>query len=654
MRFQGDQLAEGERRLAAIMFTDIVGYSALTQNNEARAMKLLERHRELIRPVLSRHGGIEIKTIGDAFLVEFGSALQAVECAFDIQKTLHEYGEGASSDQVSVRIGIHVGDVIHSRGDVYGDAVNIASRIEPLAKRGGICLSGQVFDQVRNKVSYRMTKLEIAPLKNIALNIDVYKLNLPWEEDAIGPAALRSDRIAVLPFVNISPDPNDEFFADGLTEELIANLSLVKGLKVIARTSVMNYKKKEKNVSEIGKELGVGTIVEGSVRKVANRIRVTVQLIDVNSEEHLWASNYDRSLDDVFAVQSDIASRVSESIPSSLVKAKPAKSQSDTEDVRAYMYYLQGRQLVHSTIEDSLRESLRLFETALLLDPSFARAYTGIAESYANLGLWNFMGWDEACKKAKSAVEKALELNPQLPEAHSLLATIAYMEDDLDECAKEARIALEKNPNLADAYLNLGESIALKGDVAEWAALLKTAYQLDPLSPQIARRLGYALFYSGKIDEALDHWNRTLHLDPYTTYRGLTDYYISIGDFDQAEKAIQELEKIQPNGENTLLNIGYLAALRGDRAKAEEIIRKLAEKYPKGSAISGSIGLIYFALGDMDKFFELMFQSAENHTLPATNLLRSPLFARARKDPRFPAVFAKIGIHKIPVEGTDK
>jgi adenylate cyclase len=171
-------LAEGERRLAAIMFTDIVGYSALTQNNESRAMKLLERHRELIRPILSRYSGIEIKTIGDAFLVEFGSALQAIECAFDIQKTLHEYGEGGSSDQVSVRIGIHVGDVIHSRGDVYGDAVNIASRIEPLAKRGGICLSGQVFDQVRNKVSYRMTKLEIAPLKNIAVLTSTRSISL--------------------------------------------------------------------------------------------------------------------------------------------------------------------------------------------------------------------------------------------------------------------------------------------------------------------------------------------------------------------------------------------------------------------------------------------------------------------------------------------
>ena len=273
------------------MFTDLVGYTAITQSNESLALKMLDRHRELVRPVLSRFGGREIKTIGDAFLVEFNSALEAAECAFEIQKTLHEFRDN-TSDQINVRIGIHVGDVIHSHGDVYGDAVNIASRIEPLAKGGGICISGQVYDQIRNKIPYKIAKIETGPLKNVAQSIEVYRFELPWEKIEERPIELPANRIAVLPFVNISPDPNDEFFADGLTEELIANLSLVKGLKIIARTSVMNYKKKEKNVSEIGKELGVGTIVEGSVRKAANRIRVTVQVIDVNTEEHLWASNY--------------------------------------------------------------------------------------------------------------------------------------------------------------------------------------------------------------------------------------------------------------------------------------------------------------------------------------------------------------------------
>jgi len=625
------------------MFTDMVGYTAITQNNESLALKLLERQRDLVRPVLSRFGGREIKTIGDAFLVEFNSALQATECAFEIQKTLHEFGDSAS-DRINVRIGIHVGDVIHSQGDVYGDAVNIASRIEPLAKGGGICISGQVFDQVRNKVPYKMTKIETGPLKNVSLTIDVFKLELPWEKEDNYSTALPADRIAVLPFVNISPDPNDEFFADGLTEELIASLSLVKGLKTIARTSVMNYKKKEKNVSEIGKELGVGTVVEGSVRKSANRIRVTVQVIDVNTEEHLWASNYDRSLDDIFAVQSDIAARVSEAIPSSIVKLKAERTISKTEDVKAYMYFLQGKQLVHSTTQEPLRQSLRFFYRALETDPSFARAYIGVAQGYLALGSWNFITWEESIGSARGAVRNALAIDDSLPEAHEILAQLAYMSDDIDASAAEAKKAIELNPNLADAYVQLGEYIALNGSSDEWVKVLETAYQLDPLSPRVIRRLGLALFYAGKIEAAMEHWKRTLHLDPYSTYRCLSDYYVSTGDYVQAEAAIQEMEKIQPLGEFTLLNTGYLAALRGDRTKADEIIKKLKQNYPEGSSISGSIGLIYYALGDLDKFFELMFQAAENHTLYATTLLRSPLFANARKDPRFRELFEKIKI----------
>lgn len=335
--------AQQERKLAAIMFTDMVGYTALSQANEARAISSLESHRDLLRPLFSKHKGREVKTIGDAFLVEFDSALEAVECAIDIQKALHEES-GVASNAPSVRIGIHVGDVVHRQGDVYGDAVNIASRIYPLAKAGEVCISRQVYDQVSNKVPYALAKLEPTELKNVFVRIDVYRVELPWSKKTdLREGPLPADRIAVLPFVSMSPDPNDEYFADGLTEELIANLSLVKGLKVIARTSVMNYKKREMGISEIGRELGVGTIVEGSVRKALNRIRVTVQVIEVSSEEHLWASNYDASLDDVFAVQSDIARKVTESLPGTLRSRRAPEVQRDTSDVTAYINFLKGR-----------------------------------------------------------------------------------------------------------------------------------------------------------------------------------------------------------------------------------------------------------------------------------------------------------------------
>jgi len=229
-------LQEGERRLAAIMFTDIQGYTSLTQQNEAEAIRMLDAYRDLVHPILTRYGGREVKTMGDGSLVEFSSALEATECAVEMQRALRERNEGTAS-KIFVRVGIHVGDVIHRGGDVFGDAVNIASRIEPLAKGGGICVTGQVYYQVRNKLPTRAQKMDSEGLKNISIPTEVYRLELPWENETSG--ALEERRLAVLPLDNISPDPNDEYFADGLTDELITSLSRIKGLEVIARRSVL-------------------------------------------------------------------------------------------------------------------------------------------------------------------------------------------------------------------------------------------------------------------------------------------------------------------------------------------------------------------------------------------------------------------------------
>jgi len=294
------------------MFTDIVGYTALTQEDESSTMRMLEDHRRLLRPYFTSHGGREVKTIGDAFLVEFGSALDAVLCAIAIQNMMHDR-RVARGGMLSLRIGVHVGDVIERGSDILGDAVNIASRVEPLAEPGGVCISGPVYEQVKNKVPYSLDKIATPHLKNVREPVDVYKIVLPWEQrqqDETETPILDPKRVAILPLANMSPDPSDEYFADGMTEELIDRLAQVKSLKVIARTSVMSYKKKEKKASEIARELEVGTLVEGSVRKAGNRVRVTVQLINAGTEEHLWSSHYDKNLDDNFAVQSEIAEKV--------------------------------------------------------------------------------------------------------------------------------------------------------------------------------------------------------------------------------------------------------------------------------------------------------------------------------------------------------
>ncbi|MFZ0891828.1 MAG: adenylate/guanylate cyclase domain-containing protein [Thermoplasmata archaeon] len=638
------------RRLAAIMFTDTVGYTASTQANEGGTLDLLRQQAELVHPLVAVHQGREIKSTGDGFLVEFESALKATQCAVSIQRRIYERNSEGGLSPIRIRIGIHLGDVVGNGTDILGDAVNIAARIEPVAEPGGICISGAIFEQVRNKIPDKLEKLAPTALKGLQLPMDIYRVVLPWTVEGPGaadstPVVLEKNRIAVLPFVSMSPDPNDEYFADGLTEELIASLALVKGLKVIARTSVMEYKKKEKHVSVIGKELGVVTVVEGSVRKAANRIRVTVQVIDVATEEHLWASKYDDNLDDIFAVQTDIATKVAASIPSNLALPSSKVPVLDkARETQAYLLYLQGQALMWKFEEEPLRQSKGFFEQAVERDPTFARAYAGLARSYIRLGSEAFMPWLEAIEKGKVAAARAGSINPDLAEAHSLLAELAFMADDpADVLDREVTRALELNPNLAEAHNVLGQLAGSLGNIELYVSQAEEAYQLDPLFPPTVSYLGRAYFFSGREDQAFAHWRRNVHLDPLNSYRGMAEYYMLKGDLDSADTMVRELERLAPESDYAYLNRGYLAALKGDRALALQMIERMESTSLKGRARNSSPGFIYLALGDLDKFFEYMFDAGKEHTLQMSRVRFSPLFAVARKDPRFLQLLSTYG-----------
>jgi len=302
-----------DRRLAAIMFTDTVGFTGLGQRNEGLMMELLNEQRRLVRPFFEKNRGREVKTTGDGFLVEFSSALDAVRCALDIQGALKEENSKRTEEKsIIVRIGIHLGDVIHTGDDVAGDAVNVASRVEPIAPPGGICVTSQVYASVVNKVECQFESLGTPALKNVATPVEVYGIVGYGAQMTRPPPArgLPKDRVAVLPFVNISPDPADEYFADGITEEMISSLSRTKGLRVIARASVIKYRATAKSVSDIGRELNVGSVLEGSVRKAGDTIRITAQLVETSNEETVWSQDYDRKIEDVFAIQIEVAQRV--------------------------------------------------------------------------------------------------------------------------------------------------------------------------------------------------------------------------------------------------------------------------------------------------------------------------------------------------------
>lgn len=633
-------MSEGERRLAAIMFTDIVGYTALTQRDESLALALLEKHRELIRPIIRKHKGREVKTIGDAFLVEFDSALEATNCAQEIQRVLREYNAKATN-KVLVRIGIHVGDVVHRDGDVYGDAVNIASRIVHLAGGGEVCISEQVYDQVGNKVDAKFEKLETRALKNVNQQIEAYRLVMPWERGyPEGEPELDRQRVAVLPFVSLSPDPNDEYFSDGLTEELITKISEIQGLKVISRTSAMNYKHKEKKSSEIGRELATGSIIEGSVRKAGNRIRVTVQLVDTRSDEHLWASTYDRDLDDIFAIQTDIASRVAGALAAGVFSKGERK---DTEDIEAYTTYMRAAQLLHEGTDQNLVEAIVLLEKVVKRDPRFVRAYTNLALARVRLaaGSGEFAVETE---KAEIAARRALEVGPEYAEAHAAMARVHANLDRFEEVISEAEKAVEINPSLADAQTSLGIGLTAIGTQDGALEAFRRAYELDPLSFLAGQQLGLALVGAGKKREALLVLEKTKELNPRNprAYARLAEVYMLDGDFARAQELLSTARGLDPNDNQVKSSQGVLFALAGKKKEAEDTLREIMSSENESSRLWGQL-FIQSALGNLDEAFKALMRMTETHSWPAP-IGTWPSFEEMRKDRRFAEFRAKVGL----------
>ncbi|MDA4136922.1 MAG: hypothetical protein OK449_08035 [Thaumarchaeota archaeon] len=635
-------MADSERRLAAIMFTDIVGYTHLSQTDESLALELLQEHQRLLRPTFAAHGGTEVKTMGDAFLVEFKSALQAVICAVEMQKKMAERNaDAAPSRRLELRIGIHVGDVVHGPDDIFGDAVNVASRVEPLAEPGGICISQQVFDQIRNKTALEIDKVGDVKLKNVDLPLGVYKVKMTGNRRSTEERSAPRERLAVLPFVNISPDPNDEYFADGLTEELIAKLSEVKGLKVIARTSVMSYKRKEKMVSEIAAELGVGSVIEGSVRKAGNRIRISVQLIDPRTEEHLWSSNYDSKLDDIFAIQSDVASKVAASLSAGFFSNETGK---DTKDVEAYTLYLRAMQLSYDTSEASARETLTLLQRAISKDPKFARAYAGLADGWGLMGVTGYEDFTAAAKKSEAAALKAVELDPGLAEAHAAMAGAHFMFDRFDAALVEAEAAIRINPNLSEAYMSLGVLDSVMRTAGQALLMFRRGYELDPLSFGTGEFLANAATWAGDDELALDVLARMREFNPKDpkVYLSTADYYMERKQFEEAQKMVDTARDVNPSEPMVAVSQGLLFALAGKRRQAEDSLKEVAATGNESSISRGEL-FIQAALGNLDEAFRALMREAETHSWPFSIRI-DPLYAEMRKDPRFQEFCAKVGI----------
>jgi adenylate cyclase len=635
--------SDGERRLAAIMFTDMVGFTALAQRDESLAMQLLDEQRKLIRACLSEYRGREIETIGDGFFVEFASSLDAVNCAVAIQSALKDWNEQhPTENRALIRIGIHLGDVLHRGSEVSGDAVNIASRIEAMAPPGGVCITAQVYASVFNKVEYEFETMGIPELKNVFAPIEVYRV-LGYGEDTNHPvsirAALPKDRIAVLPFVNISPDQVDEYFADGMTEELISSVSMIKGLKVIARTSVMRYKRAHKPIAEIGRELNVGSILEGSVRKVGTKIRISVQFVETSKEVPSWSHKYDREVKDVFAIQSEIAQHVAEALKDHIFGGKHREDpRTTTFSTEAYMNYLRGRQLWNRRTEEDLKKAVSFFEKAINIDSNYARAYVGLADTYATLALLEFMAPNEAFPKAKEAVRKALTLNAGLAAAHTSLGLIKFQYDwDWKEAEEEFKEAISLNFNYAPAHHFFADYLKAMGRFDEALSEIEKARELDPLSLAINIGVGHVLYLSGQYDRAIEEYKKAVELEPsfMATHIWFGRPYLEKGMFYEA---IAELETaVNLSGESTiaLAMLGHVLASSGRNARAMQILEKLMEKSKNQYVPSYWIAVIYNGFRDREQVIAWLQKAFEERSswLVWSNV--EPRFAWLRDDPEF-------------------
>lgn len=672
------------RRLAAIMFTDMVGYSALTQRNEALALELLSEHRTILRPYFGKHQGAEIETAGDSFFVEFNSAVEAVNCAIEIQRQLNERNKSESPERkISIRIGIHIGDVVHIDNHVHGDGVNIAARIEPKAQPGGICISEDVARQIRNKISHTITKLGEEQLKNISMPMEIYRIDLPWLDPlpktktasprrvkaiaAISVALILAVfsffmiknqgavaspksklRLAVLPFKNISNNPHDEYFADGMTEELISSISKIGNLNVIARTSTMKYKQTSKDISQIGRELSVGTVLEGSVRKIANKARITVQLIDAVSQENLWSMDFDRELSDIFSIQSEIATNIAKELKVRLVESEREQlDKSLTNNVTAYQEYLIGKHSLNQRTSESIREAIAHFEKAIEEDPNFALPYTQIAYCYTLIGGAGYGNLPRPLveSKARDAVMKALALDSTLPEAHAALGYLKFRIDwDWAGAEKSLRRAIELKPGYSTAHEWYALLLGIQVRVDEALEEMLTAYELDPLSPSVSNGLARVYHFRHEDKKALEQVKKTLEMDPgyaeghFTA--GMT--YLRLKDYANSEKEL--LKAIELSGRRPVM-LGMLGRTLTLLGKTEEVKKLLAELEtpPINNDKLYAAAIIKNQLGRTDEAFEVFNRlTDEKYGIMVYLKVERPFFSKLEENGRLDALLKKM------------
>jgi len=544
------------RKLRAIFSADVKGYSILMADDEVATIHTLKKYRSMMSTCIEQHKGRVVDAVGDNLLAEFDSAVDAVQCAVEVQKQLKVKNQELPEDKrLEFRIGINIGDVIQDGDRLFGDGVNVASRIEGLADAGGICVSSSTYDQVKNKLKLSYMYLGEHAVKNIKEPVRVHRVLL--ESDLPSPlvdGALElpdKPSIAVLPFVNMSGDPGQEYFSDGLTEQIINGLCKVKDLFVIARNSSFAYKGKLGNAQQVAKELGVRYILEGSVQKAGDRVRITAQLIDSITGYHLWSENYDRDLSDIFALQDEITLKIINALQIKLTMGEQIRLwEGGTTSIQAFDKWMRGMDCFFRFNEKDNKQARHFFKEAINIDKGYTLAY-------AMLGYTNIVdlanGWSkspiESFEHAEKNVEKALALNDSIDLAHSLLGNIYLFKRQHTEAIKAGERAIELNPNGANAHSQLAYLLIFSDKIELAIKLIKRAFRLNPIpTPDLYIFLAMAYRYKGQYEKAIEVCEKAIsgHSDLSHAYLQLAASYSSLNRPEEARKAVEEFLRLNP------------------------------------------------------------------------------------------------------------
>jgi adenylate cyclase len=548
------------RKLAAILAADVVGYSRLMAADEAGTLAALKQHRQTVfEPAVAAHQGRIVKLIGDGTIVEFASVVDAVNCALSVQRSGELQDE--SQPKIILRIGINLGDVIIEGDDIYGDGVNIAARLEPVAEPGGICISSIVNESIGNRIDVYFQDSGQINVKNIDRPIRIWR----WHPGTVSATVTNGRQsntinhqphtaIAILPFTNMSGDPEQEYFSDGISEDIITDLSKIADLTVIARNSSFTYKGRSVDVRTIGRELGVQSVLEGSIRRSGNRVRITAQLIDAANGGHLWADRYDRDLTDIFEVQDDVTRRIVDALKLTLSPGENERlANAKTSNLTAYDYLLRGREIMlgKEKNRETFEQATTYFNKALEHDPNYSQAYAclGFAHIFDYQNRWTDDP-DGSLPLAKQYARQALEKDPNEPLARCVSAMSASFAKDLDQAKSEIDLALSLNPNLALAHNLSGTNRIYAGQPQEAIPKIEYAMRLDPaLSPQFLHFLGMAYLLAGKYETAAALLRQRIVLAPRTDFsRALLASALGhLGEFEEARRVWGELREINPS-----------------------------------------------------------------------------------------------------------